>query len=81
MSASESPVKPKAKKGFAVMDPAKVRELAKRGGKAAHEQGVAHEFSTEEAIRAGRIGGRAIQAKKRAAALQQEMSATDVVEE
>lgn len=39
------------------MDPAKVRELASKGGKAAHQQGVAHEFNSEEARTAGKKGG------------------------
>ncbi len=47
------------KKGFAAMDPAIVREIASKGGRAAHEAGTAHQFSTEEAREAGRKGGRA----------------------
>lgn len=46
-------------RGFASMDPDKQRQIASKGGKSAHEQGVAHEFSSEEAKRAGRKGGRA----------------------
>lgn len=46
-------------RGFASMDEARVREIASRGGKAAHEQGTAHEFTSEEAREAGRKGGRA----------------------
>jgi hypothetical protein len=45
------------KRGFAGMDPEKQRELARRGGKAAHAQGAAHEFTSEEARRAGSKGG------------------------
>lgn len=45
------------KRGFAGMDPDKQRAIASKGGKAAHEQGKAHEFSSEEAIIAGRKGG------------------------
>lgn len=45
------------KRGFAAMDREKVREIASRGGKAAHEQGVAHVFSPEEAKINGRKGG------------------------
>lgn len=47
----------KKKRGFAAMDPAFVLECAKKGGKAAHEAGTAHEFSSEEARAAGRKGG------------------------
>ncbi len=49
--------KPKANRGFGAMDPARQRELASRGGKAAHEQGTAHEFDSESARRAGQRGG------------------------
>lgn len=45
------------KRGFAGMDPEQQREIASRGGKAAHAQGRAHEFTTEEAQRAGKKGG------------------------
>lgn len=44
-------------RGFASMDPAKQREIASKGGRAAHQQGTAHEFSSEEARAAGRKGG------------------------
>jgi general stress protein YciG len=47
------------KRGFASMDPAKQREIASKGGKAAHEKGTAHEFTPEEARAAGRKGGMA----------------------
>jgi general stress protein YciG len=45
------------KRGFASMDPAKQREIASKGGKAAHQKGTAHEFTVEEAREAGRKGG------------------------
>ena len=41
------------------MDPEEQRRIASQGGKAAHEQGTAHEFTSEEAREAGRAGGRA----------------------
>lgn len=44
-------------RGFASMDSEKQREVASRGGKAAHSKGTAHEFTSEEAIEAGRKGG------------------------
>ncbi|MBO9539755.1 stress-induced protein [bacterium] len=47
-------------RGFAAMDQAKQREIASKGGKAAHEKGTAHEFSSEEAREAGRKGGEAV---------------------
>lgn len=46
-------------RGFASMDPAKQRAIAAEGGRAAHAQGVAHEFDSEEARAAGRKGGQA----------------------
>ena len=46
------------RRGFASMDKQKQREIASRGGKAAHEQGSAHEFTSDEARRAGRKGGK-----------------------
>lgn len=47
----------KNKRGFASMDPMKQREIASKGGKAAHEKGTAHEFTSQEAAAAGRKGG------------------------
>jgi len=46
-------------RGFASMDPARQREIASEGGRAAHEKGTAHEFTSEEAREAGRKGGMA----------------------
>jgi len=40
-------------RGFASMDPQRQREIASQGGKAAHQKGTAHEFTSEEARRAG----------------------------
>lgn len=45
------------KQGFAVIDQQRQREIASKGGKAAHEQGRAHEFTSDEAREAGRKGG------------------------
>ena len=47
-------------RGFAGMDEEKQREIASKGGKAAHEKGTAHEFDSEEAREAGRKGGEAV---------------------
>jgi general stress protein YciG len=44
-------------RGFASMDREKQREIARKGGKAAHEKGTAHEFTADEARAAGRKGG------------------------
>ena len=49
----------RSKRGFASMDDEKKREIASKGGKAAHASGNAHEFNSEEAREAGRKGGQA----------------------
>jgi len=49
----------KGNRGFASMDADKQREIARKGGKAAHQKGTAHEFTSEEAAEAGRKGGQA----------------------
>jgi uncharacterized protein len=49
-----------SKRGFASMSPEKQREIASMGGIAAHEQGRAHEFTPEEAQKAGRRGGQVV---------------------
>jgi general stress protein YciG len=46
-------------RGFASMDPNKQREIASKGGRAAHVQGTAHEWTSDEARSAGRKGGAA----------------------
>jgi general stress protein YciG len=43
--------------GFGAMDPAKQRDVAAKGGRASHERGEAHEFTSEEGRVAGRKGG------------------------
>ena len=47
----------KERRGFASMTPEKQREIASKGGRAAHEKGTAHEWSADEARSAGRKGG------------------------
>src|SRR6058998_1535908 len=49
-----------SKRGFASMDATKQREIASKGGRAAHAKGTAHEFTTDEARVAGRKGGEAV---------------------
>lgn len=57
---SESTARPaRRERGFAAMDPQRQREIASEGGRAAHQKGTAHEFTSEEAARAGAKGGRA----------------------
>lgn len=53
----------KNNRGFAAMDPDKQRQIASKGGKAAHEKGTAHEFTSEEARKAGQKGGKAAHQK------------------
>jgi general stress protein YciG len=47
----------KEDRGFASMDRNKRRDIASKGGKAAHERGTAHEWTSDEAREAGRKGG------------------------
>jgi hypothetical protein len=47
----------KERRGFASMTPEKQREIASKGGRAAHAKGTAHEWTSEEARQAGRKGG------------------------
>ena len=48
----------KERRGFASMSPEKQREIASKGGRAAHEKGTAHEWTIEEARVAGQKGGK-----------------------
>jgi len=53
-----------SKRGFSSMDKEKQREIASKGGKAAHQKGTAHEFTSDEARVAGRKGGAASRARR-----------------
>jgi uncharacterized protein len=53
-----------SKRGFAAMNPLRQRQIASEGGRAAHAQGTAHEFTSEEARQAGRRGGEASRAAR-----------------
>jgi general stress protein YciG len=53
-------------RGFAAMDRNLVRDIARKGGKAAHAAGTAHEFTCDEARVAGRKGGQATHARRKA---------------
>ena len=57
--------RPRKPRGFAAIDRNLVREIARKGGKAAHAAGTAHEFTSEEARAAGRKGGQATHANRR----------------
>lgn len=50
----------RSNRGFASMDPGKQKEIASKGGRAAHAKGTAHEFDSGEAREAGRKGGVAV---------------------
>jgi len=54
----------KEDRGFASMDRSKQRDIASKGGKAAHHKGTAHEWTSEEAREAGRKGGMASHRRK-----------------
>ena len=58
-SSNEGGKRKSSARGFAAMDPQRQREIASRGGKAAHQKGTAHEFDSDEAREAGRKGGQA----------------------
>ena len=62
----------KEDRGFASMDRSKQKEIASKGGKAAHQKGTAHEWTSEEAREAGRRGGKASRARRREAETQPE---------
>lgn len=57
---------PKKRRGFACMDRARVSEIARKGGIAAHATGTAHEWNSEAARAAGSKGGKVTAAKKAA---------------
>jgi len=61
---TDSTNKGSSRRGFASMDEDKQREIASKGGKAAHEKGTAHEFDSAEAAEAGRKGGQARQSNR-----------------
>jgi general stress protein YciG len=54
---AKGPGERKERRGFASMSPEKQREIASKGGRAAHQKGTAHEWTSEEARSAGRKGG------------------------
>ena len=67
-------VNQKSRRGFAAMDPERQRQIASEGGRAAHRQGVAHEWTADEARLAGRKGGQNSKGSRgRSPMLQEEM--------
>jgi general stress protein YciG len=72
----------KERRGFASMTPEKQREIASKGGRAAHAKGTAHEWTSEEARNAGRKGGqisRGGRGRLRSEELQGTATGTEVV--
>lgn len=59
-AAGQSSQKVPAKRGFAAMNEEQQRQIASKGGQAAHQKGTAHEFDSEEARRAGQKGGETV---------------------
>ncbi|WP_354398693.1 KGG domain-containing protein [Variovorax sp. OAS795] len=59
----------RSRRGFAGMSPERQREIARQGGRAAHELGRAHEFTPEEARQAR---AKSLSARAQAAPLQQQ---------
>ena len=70
----------KERRGFASMSAEKQREIASKGGRAAHEKGTAHEWTADEARAAGRKGGQ-ISRGGRGRLVGPEASAADVTSE
>lgn len=50
-------------RGFASMSKDKQRMIASKGGRAAHAKGTAHKWTSDEARKAGRLGGKSRQGK------------------
>lgn len=63
VAATDKP-KPKQRRGFAIFDREKLREVSRRGGRAAQASGKAHRFDSEEGKTAGRKGGLAAHRSK-----------------
>ena len=57
---STAAAKPRQKRGFALLNKERQREIASKGGMAAHLKGTAHEFSSDEARVSGTKGGLAV---------------------
>lgn len=67
----------KERRGFASMSPEKQREIASKGGRAAHEKGTAHEWTADEARSAGRKGGQVSRGGRGKLAASADASAAD----
>jgi uncharacterized protein len=67
----------KKPQGFAAISKELVKEIASKGGVAAHAKGVAHEFNSAEAKAAGRKGGRTAHANRKAREMSDALRALD----
>ncbi len=66
-------------RGFASLDLNKRREISSKGGQAAHRQGKAHKWTTEEAREAGRKGGMASHRRRRDGLHEQNLAAAGAI--
>jgi general stress protein YciG len=62
----------KSRKGFASMDPERQKEIASMGGRKAHQNGTAHQWTKDSAKEAGKKGGKAAALSRRKKAAQEE---------
>ncbi len=62
-SGGEEKIQKTSRRGFAAMNPERQREIAQSGGRVAHQRGVAHKWTSEEAKLAGRKGGQSSRSK------------------
>lgn len=64
VAGASEPARKKSRRGFASMSAEQQRAIASMGGRAVHERGTAHEFTSDEAREAGRLGGEAAQRRR-----------------
>ncbi len=60
LNETEPQQKPKPLRGFALLPPEKMSEIARQGGKTAHQKGTAHRWTSDSARVAGKTGGSSI---------------------
>ena len=64
MASNDQQRSPSSTRGFAGMDAEKQRQISAKGGRASHQKGTGHEFTSEEAREAGRKGGQASRGRR-----------------
>lgn len=77
--AGDDLARPRRFVGFARMNRKRVREIARKGGRAAHAAGTAHEYTPEEARVAGRKGGTAARLRRDEERAKQSLPAETIV--